>query len=222
MEDIMRLSILCGLGSLFFVFSLTGCVSTKISAPAITERAVKEIVPLKIDYQNLPGEESIALVNPAGRKSGVTNEPGRLDKVMVPAIEKIVKNKGYAITDDVNKARGVLTINFAEFGIYWTAGMSKGSGRIATDVDHYITPKNSGNKLWKWNYKNDKEYGHLPGNCISGIAGCTIIGIIPWMIYVNNKGGLEGTQMTREGNALLNDYFTKLERALPAAGGVIR
>ena len=218
----MRLSILCGLGPLFFAFSLTGCVSTKINAPAITDKAVKETVSLKIEYKNLPGEESIALVNPAGRKSGVTNEPGRLDKVMVPAIEKIVKNKGYAITDDEKKARGVLTIHFAEFGIYWTAGMSKGSGRIATDVDHFITPKNSGNKLWKWNYKIDKEYGQLPGNCISGIAGCTIIGIIPFMIYVNSKGGTEGTQMTKEGNALLADYFAKFEAALPAAGTVVK
>ena len=75
---------------------------------------------------------------------------------------------------------------------------------------------------WKWNYKNEKEYGELPGNCIAGIAGCTIIGIIPFMIYVNSKGGTEGTQMTKEGNALLADYFAKFEAALPAAGTVVK
>lgn len=141
---------------------------------------------------------------------------------MIPAIEKIVKNKGYAITEDTNKARGVLTVDFSEFGIYWTAGPSKGSGHLKTNVDHYITPKNSQNKLWKWNYKNEKEYGKLPGNCISGIAGIKIIGIIPLMIYVNSQGGSEGTQMTKEGNALLADYFTKFETALPAAGAVVK
>jgi len=218
----MRLSIISCLTSLFLIISITGCVSTKITAPAIHDKAAKEIVPLKIDYKNLPGEDSIALVNPNGKKSGVTNDPGRLDKVMIPAIQKIVRNKGYAITDDVNKARGVLTVDFSEFGIYWSAGPSKGSGRIKTDVNHYITPKNSENKLWKWNYKNEKEYGELPGNCIAGIAGCTIIGIIPFMIYVNSKGGTEGTQMTKEGNALLADYFAKFEAALPAAGTVVK
>jgi hypothetical protein len=25
--------------------------------------------------------------------------------------------------------------------------------------------------------QNEKEYGELPGNCIAGIAGCTIIGL---------------------------------------------
>lgn len=72
----MRLSIINGLASLVFIISITGCVSTKITAPAINDKAVKEIVPLKINYKNLPGEDSIALVNPNGKKSGVTNDPG--------------------------------------------------------------------------------------------------------------------------------------------------
>jgi len=218
----MRLSFFPVFISLFFLISLSGCVSTEINAPEISDKAVKGRVPLKINYKNVPGEKSIAMVNPNGEKSGVTNEPGRLDKVIIPAIEKIIKNKGYSITDKQENASGILTIDFSEFGIYWTAGPSKGSGRIKTDVNHYITPKNSENKLWKWNYKNEKEYGELPGNCIAGIAGCTIIGIIPFMIYVNSKGGTEGTQMTREGNALLADYFAKFEAALPAAGAVVK
>ncbi len=218
----MRSYILSGFLCMIIVISAVGCISTDIKAPDIKSKEVRQGTPLKINYKNLPGKESIALLSPGGDKSGVTNEPGQLDKVMVPAIEAIVKNKGYLITEDADKARAVLTIDFTEFGIYWTAGPSSGSGSLKVDVNHYIQPKGSGAKAWKWDYKNEKNYGKLPGNCISGIAGCTIIGVIPWMIYVNSQGGTEGTQMTREGNALLADYFTKFEAALPAAGTVIK
>ena len=222
MEVVMRHIISSGMMYLIITLSVTGCVSTDIIAPAISERAVTQRVPLRIDYKNLPGEDAIAMLAPNGRKSGVTNDPGRLDKVMIPAIEKIVKNKGYSIADDPGKARAVLTIDFNQFGIYWSSRPSSSSGSLKADVDHYIQSKGSGAKAWKWNYKNEKKYGKLPGNCIAGIAGCTIIGIIPLMIYINSQGGSEGTQMTKEGNALLTDYFTKLDAALPNAGSVVK
>lgn len=218
----MRYHIVSLFLSLIVIVSVTGCISTDIKAPDIKEKGIQQRTALKIEYKNLPGEDSIAMLNPNGSKSGVTNDPGRLDRVMIPAIETIVKNKGYAITEDPDKAKAVLTIDFAEFGIYWTSGPSRGSGSLKVDVDHYIRSKGSDAKVWKWEYKNEKNYGKLPGNCISGIAGCTIIGIIPLMIYVNSQGGTEGTQMTKEGNALLADYFQKFEAALPAAGGIIK
>lgn len=218
----MRSYISSGILCMIIIISAVGCISTNIKAPDIKGKEVRQGIPLKIDYKNLPGKESIALLNANGNKSGVTNDPGQLDKVMIPAIETIVKNKGYSITEDAGKARAVLTVDFNEFGIYWTAGPSSGSGSLRVDVNHYIQQKGTGAKAWKWNYKNEKNYGKLPGNCISGIAGCTIIGIIPLMIYVNSQGGTEGTQMTKEGNALLADYFTKFEAALPAAGVVVK
>lgn len=222
MEVVMRHIISSGMMYVIITLSVASCVSTDIIAPDISEKSVKHSIPLMIEYKNLPGEESIAMLTPNGKKSGVTNDPGRLDKVMIPAIEKIVKNKGYSIADDSGKARAVLTIDFNQFGIYWTAGPSSGSGSLKADVNHYIQSKGSGAKAWNWNYKNEKKYGKLPGNCISGIAGCTIIGIIPLMIYINSQGGSEGSQMTKEGNALLADYFTKLDAALPNAGNVVK
>jgi hypothetical protein len=222
MEDGMNYSVRSAALFLFVILFVAGCVSTSITAPDIRDKAAGQKVLLKIEYKNLPGEESIAMLSPNGKKSGVTNNPGRLDKIMVPAIEKVVKNKGYSVTDNAGTAKAVLTIDYNEFGIYWASRPSSSYGEYRADARHYLTLRNSGNRLWKWDYKNEKKYGTLPGNCIAGIAGCTIIGIIPLMIYISSQGGSEGTQMTNAGKELLADYFSKFEAALPQAGTVVK
>ncbi len=196
---------------------LTGCASTQINVPEIKEKSSRQGTALKIVYKNIPSENSIAMVTPAGGKNSVTNKPGRIDTLMIPAIEKIVKNKGYVIVDSADKANAVLTIDFDDFGVFWMSGPLSSSGEIKADISHSIGQKNSGNKVWKWDYNGSKKYGKLPGNCLVGVCSFTIIGVIPVLIYVKSQGGFEDTQMTTAGNELLKDYFVNFEKTIPEA-----
>ncbi len=214
----MKNSISAALSGFLIIFFLIGCASTQINVPEIKEKPSRQGIALQIVYKNIPGENSIAMVTPAGGKSGVENKPGRIDTLMIPAIEKIVKNKGYAVVVSADKANSVLTIDFNDFGIFWMSGPLSSSGEIKADISHYIGPKNSGNKVWKWNYNGSKKYGKLPGNCIVGACSFTIIGAIPILIYIKTQGGTEDTQMTKAGNELLEDYFANFDKALPDAG----
>ncbi len=202
-----------------FILSLSTCMSTRITVPEIQEKTPRQGITLKIEYKNIPGETSIATYTPQGKKSGVKNEPGKLDTLMIPAIEKIVKNKGYTIVNSADTAIAVLTIDFADFGIYWmTSVFSSASGEIKANITHSISRKNSPNIAWKWDYAGSKKYGKLPGNCLVSCLSFTIIGAIPVLIYINSQGGFEDTQMTKAGNEMLKEYFKKLDESLPDSG----
>lgn len=213
----MQRFIMAFLFVLVSAFSFVGCISTQINIPVIQERNTSKLVPLKIEFLNLPNDSSIAIQAPAGNRAFVHNNPGRLDTLMIPAIEKIVRNKGYSVVSPGEEAKAVLTVDFADFSILWMSGMISSNGAIKANISHAVGNRKNNNKIWSWKYDGSKEYGKLPGNLVAFAAGFTIIGIIPFIIYVNAQGGDEGSQMTKAGNELLLDYFIKLDESLPEA-----
>jgi hypothetical protein len=217
MKKLMRIILIM----LLLTVAGTGCITTKLRPSEVPTKSVKPVFPILVDYNNTPGSDIVVGVAPAGNKGAITNETGQIDDMLIPEIERALANKGYKVVRRHSEAMGLLKIDFRQFEFQWNAGLLSSHGTALLDIRHELISIKNNKILWNWQFEREEEFGNLPGNCISTAAGCTIIGVIPFLIYVNSVGD-ESTQLTENGNRTMDDYLAELESRIPPANRILR
>jgi len=223
-----------------FLF-LTGCGSMNIKGPDIEIRESKPKFKIAVNYNNLPGNNAITFTDIFIKRT--LKNPVELGKIFTLNIEKILNNKGYQICHlyrenhviimpgavmekvaDFKKTKEevdlILNVDFKDLEINWYSGAETQGGKINAQILHSIKDAKYEKEIWRWEYINKNSFGYLPGGCCLLCIGSTVIGLIPMIAYLESAGN-EITQLTKGGDEMLKDYFSKLEENLPDAAAMV-
>jgi uncharacterized lipoprotein YajG len=194
--------------------SLIGCaLTTNIKLPEIQDQKTRQTTPVFIEFKNLPPDSIIAKVYPpSGKPDLIKNDSGSLEFILRDGLTKVLRNKGYMVTNEKSKSNLVLHVDIIEFSVDWRIQMfSKSKGNIKIDLKHSITKRDSTGRLWNWNYEYDQVHGQMFGNCTSVIF--PPVGCIGLMMY-----GDTDTQLNNATTTVLSEYYREFSSKVPAAG----
>lgn len=225
---VMR-SVFHAAAALLLIGGALGCSQTfrmNLDPTAIQPKAATGLIPVRLVFANMPVDSFVYVKAPIGkRKLEMKNLHGALDEMLKKQIEQVVKNHGFAIAPAGQAARAVLTVDFATFELIWHAGaFTSQYGQSMMLIKHTLAPeRKSAVPAWTWNFQEDATHGSMWGNCqlnaCAFVSGLTIIGAIPFLIYLKNRKEAYD-YLTELGNRQLKDYLKKLDAALPLAGSM--
>ena len=205
--------------AIVFITLASACTTvTQIFPPSAAPTDVsRDAVPLFIDDKHAPGDFSLRLYAPAGNDWPIRNAPGELGRLLKQRIERIAEQKGYVLVNHPRDAAFVLVIDYQRYQIDWRAGFLSSNGDASIEIEHRFLALRPTTQVTRWAYEEREEFGWLPGNCIGSMLGCTIVGLIPWYVYIYAVAGDEGQQMMTWGNMEVARYLKSVEARLPAA-----
>jgi len=204
-----------------------GCSQTfnmNLKPTAIQAKSAPAVLPVFVKMVNPPVDSFVFAVTPIGakKKMEMKNIPGRFDELLKQQIEQALKNRGYAIASSPGAARGVLTVDFHTFDFLWrVSAVSSSFGQTNILIKNSLAANRANAQpAWKWQYQNDAPYGSMWGNCYQNgcafISGITIIGAIPFLIYLKARRE-PWDYLSEAGNIRMDEFLKQLETQLPRA-----
>ncbi|MBI5787310.1 MAG: hypothetical protein HZA78_00445 [Candidatus Schekmanbacteria bacterium] len=201
------------------LFFFTGCISKTNIRPYYSNNSPNKLEEKKqilLYVSGVSGKSFSKACAPAGNCITLENSTD-ISNIIQETVKDVFEQKGYEVSVKnslpANKEKPVFLVDVKNVDAKWQSGLFHSEAELFMQINNrLISP--SGEIIIDYTFEKRGKEGGLIGNCIAAGAGATIVGLIPFFIYLGNVGD-ESTQLSNAGNMYIEEYAKALSAQIP-------